>query len=240
MQSLEFSDLSKEIRSQLRDRYQFMINHADVKTGQADLIEEALAMLEGLDQSEFGEDIQEVFNRSISLLASPDFELTPETYAALDYLVDPYDLIPDNVPGYGVLDDAYVLALMLHHIEPGSLRISEFDIEEQARLSDPSKRYAIDDVHPEQLVHFATKARYHNLFSGREVKAFSNISAKLTRGSRVSIKQLAYLDKLYVMALDAGVKEAECPKDRCEFCHVGTVVEPEKPREFSYENEFNS
>jgi len=36
--------------------------------------------------------------------------------AALLYIVSPIDLIPDFIPGIGLIDDAAVLALLLHSI----------------------------------------------------------------------------------------------------------------------------
>lgn len=36
--------------------------------------------------------------------------------AALLYIVSPIDLMPDFIPGIGLIDDAAVLALLLHSI----------------------------------------------------------------------------------------------------------------------------
>jgi uncharacterized membrane protein YkvA (DUF1232 family) len=42
--------------------------------------------------------------------------------AALNYLCDPLDLIPDYTPGIGFVDDAYVLTLCLRRIRKGDRR----------------------------------------------------------------------------------------------------------------------
>ena len=43
--------------------------------------------------------------------------------AALNYLVDPFDLIPDNTPFLGLVDDAYVVELVTDKTEERSMRL---------------------------------------------------------------------------------------------------------------------
>lgn len=45
----------------------------------------------------------------------PDAAVRQDLAGALAYLTDPYDLIPDNEPRYGLLDDALVLEIALVH-----------------------------------------------------------------------------------------------------------------------------
>lgn len=50
--------------------------------------------------------------------------------AALLYVVSPIDLMPDFIPGIGLIDDAAVLALLLHSIAQD---LAAFRVWEQSR-----------------------------------------------------------------------------------------------------------
>lgn len=52
--------------------------------------------------------------------------------AVLLYVVSPVDLLPDVIPGIGLLDDAAVLALLLHSIAQD---LDAFRVWEQSRTS---------------------------------------------------------------------------------------------------------
>lgn len=51
--------------------------------------------------------------------------------AALLYIVSPMDLLPDFIPGFGLIDDAAVLALFLHSIAQD---LAAFRVWEQSRM----------------------------------------------------------------------------------------------------------
>jgi len=46
--------------------------------------------------------------------------------AALLYVVNPFDLIPDAIPGIGLIDDAFVIAACWHMIEKDLLAYQEW------------------------------------------------------------------------------------------------------------------
>lgn len=52
--------------------------------------------------------------------------------AALLYIVSPMDLLPDFIPGIGLIDDAAVLVLLLHSIAQD---LATFRVWEQSRTS---------------------------------------------------------------------------------------------------------
>lgn len=52
--------------------------------------------------------------------------------AALLYVASPVDLLPDVIPGIGLIDDAAVLALLLHSIAQD---LAAFRVWEQSRTS---------------------------------------------------------------------------------------------------------
>lgn len=64
----------------------------------------------------------EKLENAISMLTDPDWQLEPDERSpmlgALAYLCDPEDIIPDDIPGIGLLDDAVMIELAfreLHH-----------------------------------------------------------------------------------------------------------------------------
>lgn len=56
----------------------------------------------------------------IEMVADADWSLAPRerapVLAALAYLCDPEDLIPDDIPGIGLLDDAVMIELVFHEL----------------------------------------------------------------------------------------------------------------------------
>ena len=56
----------------------------------------------------------------LQMLADPDWNLGSRergpVLAALAYLCDPEDLIPDSIPGIGLLDDAVMIELVFHEL----------------------------------------------------------------------------------------------------------------------------
>ncbi|MDE2313589.1 MAG: DUF1232 domain-containing protein [Elusimicrobia bacterium] len=55
----------------------------------------------------------------MDVIRSPQLTLTDKlvAYGALFYLITPFDLIPDTIPGIGYLDDFAILSLALLYYE---------------------------------------------------------------------------------------------------------------------------
>lgn len=66
----------------------------------------------------------------IAMLEDNEWPLEPEdrerVVVALSYFAEPQDLIPDNVPGLGFLDDALLAELVIEELEPDLAGYREF------------------------------------------------------------------------------------------------------------------
>ncbi len=106
-----FRQRMREARARSRDA-----TSAEIVTGARDLLERVRAM----DAPEF---LAERIGKLETLIAMVDDELWQvqddvrrRVLSALAYFVDPYDIIPDEVPGIGFLDDAIMVELIVREL----------------------------------------------------------------------------------------------------------------------------
>ncbi len=73
------------------------------------------------DLPDFVAERLEKLENAIALLTDPDWQLEPRErnpmLGALAYLCDPEDVIPDDIPGIGLLDDAVMIELAFHELQ---------------------------------------------------------------------------------------------------------------------------
>lgn len=86
---------------------------------------ELVASMRSADLPDFVVERLEKLENAIAMLTDPDWRLDPQERSpmlgALAYLCDPEDIIPDDIPGIGLLDDAVMIELafreLRHEIE---------------------------------------------------------------------------------------------------------------------------
>jgi uncharacterized membrane protein YkvA (DUF1232 family) len=89
----------------------------------AEILAAAQDLVASLRSSKLPDFVAERFGRletMLEMLADQDWNLGSRergpVLAALAYLCDPEDLIPDSIPGIGLLDDAVMIELVFHEL----------------------------------------------------------------------------------------------------------------------------
>lgn len=114
----------------------------NAQQGEEEIIGEARRLLESTqkpDAPKFVRQRLEDVGTLISMLGDSEWPLEQEDrgriLVALSYFAEPQDLIPDNVPGLGFLDDALLAELVIEELQPdlaGYREFSEFRKNEEA------------------------------------------------------------------------------------------------------------
>jgi uncharacterized membrane protein YkvA (DUF1232 family) len=146
-----------------------VVNKAKAKAsslGEGDVIKAARDLLEESRNLEVPDFIRERLDKLqllIQMLEDKVWELSGEDRArisnALAYFADPDDIIPDNVPGFGLLDDAVVIDLACQELRHDMEAYQDFC---KFRESEEKRRgQSVDPLSPEQWVR-TRRAQLHD------------------------------------------------------------------------------
>jgi len=148
---------------------------------------------------------------------------------ALEYLVDPWDVIPDQVPEYGLMDDAYVLIMAQQRIEESARDNScrrDVPIERSEAVRDSLEEGCIGEVSIAHVLpagagqHFASRAKTLNMLNGYMRGALYNIGKQAMYGKELSEKQNAFLASLLSRLIEEGMLDSPCSTAKCKHCEA--------------------
>jgi len=141
-------------------------------------------------------------------------------FAALEYLLDPWDIIPDFVGSEGLIDDIYVMQRAIQIIESGHSVDIENDLQHATTdiPSSSSPDWLLDRLGGASGPHFAKRMKELNILSNYERKAVFDIGQKQLYGSNISIKQYTFFETLIEKSIQEGLLHSDCPITSCQYC----------------------
>jgi uncharacterized membrane protein YkvA (DUF1232 family) len=155
--------------------------------GEGDVIQAARALLEearGVEVPDFIRERMEKLNQLIQMLEDQVWEISGDDRAritnALAYFADPDDIIPDNVPGFGFLDDAVVIDLVCQALQHDIEAYQDFCKFREAEVARRGK--SIDPLSPEQWLR-TRRAQLHDRMRRRRATLWDR---RLGRGHQPS------------------------------------------------------
>lgn len=156
----------------------------------------------------------------ISLLKSSNKESSKKFgVAALEYLLDPWDIIPDFISEDGFLDDIYVIekAIGLIQENENQEKKNEAVVEPEVvnRLND---NWLLQKISGAAGPHFAKRTKDLEILNGFQRKALFDIGRKHLYGYELSKKQHTFFETLVENAINEGLLEYPCSEPSCKYC----------------------
>jgi uncharacterized membrane protein YkvA (DUF1232 family) len=150
-----------------------------------------------------------------------DLEKKYSAAAALNYLVDSWDIVPDFIQNKGLMDDIYILYL-------AKTEIDNFDSDSESK---DIKSHSIEINEKEKIVrnlfnelggglgpHLAKRAKELDLLDKYQRKALFSIGEHYIHKKILSDKQISFFANLLVRLLENGLTKHKCPNSCCKFC----------------------
>jgi len=213
-------------------------------TGRVDEVDPSrviVAVKRKLEHLEARDDLNEEVRDGLALANSLASELdrqnkdssgADETYAialaALQYLIDPWDLIPDDIPEHGLADDAFVLILACERLNevrvPSASELQQplgqgrTDPGANELYQTPKGRDALAMLPRGAGQHFARRAKELGLLNGFLRKALFDISRRATFGVTLSAKQKAFAETILTRLAREGLSRFPCQDIGCKHC----------------------
>lgn len=207
---LEEEELSEEQKHDIEKIFENMMHH-QTDFHMQKVVESAKEKLEGEEIGSYPEEVQASFTYLDEFIEKgeesdkkPQDEPTLEervTYAALQYFLDPWDIIPDSIPNVGLLDDAYALHF-------GWMELQELE------------ENIVEQLSGNELFHLADRGKRKDLLSDFEATSLRKIGNDWNTRGELSPKQVAFIEvALEKLVADHSLGDS-CPDSPCDACRV--------------------
>ena len=139
--------------------------------------------------------------------------------AALEYLLDPWDIIPDFISEDGFLDDIYVINRAIKSIkEEQTVTDTKSEIEYQSNVT-AQKEWLILKIGGAAGPHLAKRAKNMDILDGYQRRALYDIGRKHLQGYKLTRKQHTFFETLIEDSVSEGILDNKCPDSPCKYCN---------------------
>jgi len=135
--------------------------------------------------------------------------------ASLEYLIDPWDIIPDFIAEKGFLDDIYVLDQAFIRLKAAA---ESEEKEDQLRTLQLNPEDVLNEL-GNAGTHLSARAYDLNLFNPYQRRALQDISKNFLNNKDLTRKQKVFYTVLVEKLIEAGIIEKSCPDHPCSYCY---------------------
>lgn len=138
--------------------------------------------------------------------------------AALEYLIDPWDIIPDFISEDGFLDDIYVIEKAIGLIHENEVQNKKNESVKEELVNEERNKWLILKIGGAAGPHFAKRTKDLDILNGFQRKALFDIGRKHLYGYELSKKQHTFFETLVENAIKEGLLEYPCSESSCKYC----------------------
>lgn len=214
--------LTDEVKNDINRSFKRLIEETDT-SNKNQIIEKASNKISEQLDSNISEEFKNGLSQALNLIEIIENTDKPSLQkiglAALEYLNDPWDIIPDLISDKGFLDDIYVVnkAIRLIKSEESSKEKQSLDVD----LNKDNREYSewvINKVGGAAGPHIAKRAKNQDIMNSYQRKALFDIGRNHLYGYDLTIKQLSFFESLIETAVSEGVLIENCPDSHCVYC----------------------
>lgn len=211
-------ELLSNLKTDIEESFAHLIESVNV-SDEKKIVLEAKEYLETHLGKDYSEEVLNGLNKGQELVKlverSEEEKVKKIALAALDYLIDPWDIIPDFVANKGFLDDIYVFDLALERLD----QVQKTNKELPRKDVSKDKDWVILKLGGASGPHLAKRAKQLNILNSYQRKALFDIGRKQLYGYDLSKKQFSFFETLIKSVVRDGVLDSKCPDSPCKYCN---------------------
>lgn len=217
-------DLSRELKADITSSYKHIVSSISLND-EVIIIFKAKEYLNEQLSSNLSYKIKQGLNKGFDLIQTINNTSNESSkklgLAALEYLIDPWDIIPDLISGDGFIDDIFVIKLASNLITKGEAIVERHQKSNEPQLFDDkivNEDWIIFKIGGEAGPHLARRAKELNMLDSYQRRALFDIGKKYMYNGELSVKQLSFFQSLIGNLIEAGILSNTCPNSPCKYC----------------------
>lgn len=210
--------LTSELKDDIDRSFERLINNSSLEN-KKETLSDAKAYLDEHLSRDYQESIKEGLERGrdlIEKISTVSEEKSQQIIlAALEYLIDPWDIIPDFIAEKGFLDDIYVIDQAFIRLKAAAER-DEIQSEPRRLKMDPEK--VIQEL-GDAGGHLSNRAYDSNLLNTYQRRALQDISKSYLNNYELTRKQKVFYTVIIEKLIEEGMLDNSCPDQPCGKCY---------------------